>query len=142
MKRIEKYLRRRGTLPGSQLTIESYESGVLQLRLPNGRKQRVTVKRQADRYVFTSTVLGSRRARAAGLSPDRPRTLRNLAEFLWRRNHETDVVRFEHTRGGRILGRIEQIAKTADEEEITFYITRLAQECDRLEYLVTGQDQA
>jgi len=53
----------------------------------------------------------------------------------------TDVVEFALDESGRLIGRIEQVAEALNRNELEFYLTALAQECDRLEYLLTGRDQ-
>jgi hypothetical protein len=43
-------------------------------------------------------------------------------------------------RHNRLIGRIEHPASTLDAEELFFYESRLAIECDRLVYLLTGKN--
>jgi len=51
------------------------------------------------------------------------------------------VVEFTLDETGRLVGRIEQVAERLNHDELEFFLTSLAQECDRLEYLLTGRDQ-
>lgn len=65
----------------------------------------------------------------------------DLARRIWSQNRVSDVVEFALDESGRLIGRIEQVAETLNRNELEFYLTALAQECDRLEYLLTGRDQ-
>jgi hypothetical protein len=94
----------------------------------------VEIEREGEMYVLTSRVLGS--SRAADLSAfDR-------VQHVWRRNRENGVVELVLDSSGRVVGRIEQVAETLDREELEYYLGVLAEECDRLEYLLTGRDEA
>lgn len=64
-----------------------------------------------------------------------------LAQTLWTRNARTDVVAFHLDRWNRVVGRIDALAATLDEVEHAFYVRRLAEECDRLEVLLVGDDR-
>ncbi len=64
-----------------------------------------------------------------------------IAEKIWDRNRYSDVVEFCIDAGGELVGRVEQVADTLDPEELYFFLRRLAQECDRFEYLLTGKDE-
>ena len=135
MQAIKKVLTKHKTLPDTKYGIE-YEDGKVTVKFPNGRTQKLYIGLQDDRYILTSTVLGSRQLNRRFRSPKR------RAELLWRRNHETEVVTFTIDNHDRLIGLIDQVAGTMDPEEITFYVARLAQECDRLEYLLTGEDRS
>ena len=50
------------------------------------------------------------------------------------------MVNFTFDWHSRLIGRIEHPANTLDGEELLFYLSRLAIECDRLEYLLTGKN--
>ena len=67
------------------------------------------------------------------------RTCRPWRTGCGSRNRQTDVVNFTFDRHNRLIGRIEHPANTLDAEELFFYFSRLAIECDRLEYLLTGK---
>ena len=99
-----------------------------------GRKQKVRVRVDSDRYLLVSTVLGP--VRASRLSPQ------DLARLVFNANQNTDVVAFMVDRLGRFVGRIEQPRATLDREELRTYLLLLARECDRLEFLLTGRDIA
>jgi hypothetical protein len=92
----------------------------------------VWIRHRGDRYELSSTVIGKRRADE--------HEWEDLAERLWGRNRETDVVGFGLDGRGRVVGKIEQLAQSFDHGEIVYYLDRLAFECDRLEYVLTGCD--
>ena len=133
MDRIERLMANRESLPDSRLTV-SYEAGSARVELGGGRSQTVRIERDGDGYVFTSVVLGTVRA------DEHRQDLPALANRLWQRNRQTDVVNFTFDRHNRLIGRIEHPANTLDAEELYFYLSRLAIECDRLEYLLTGKN--
>lgn len=134
MDRIETLMAGREFLPDSQLRV-AYHAGCARIAFDGGRSQNVFVGRDRDRYVFTSVVLSAERV---------ARQRKNLSAFvdrLWRRNRQTDVVNFTFDRENRLIGRIEHPADTLDAEELYFYLSRLAIECDRLEFVMTGQNR-
>lgn len=119
-------------IPGTRLEAELAGDGLL-VRLPGGRSQRIRIEEQDGRLVLSSAVAPP--SALAHLSD------REIAEILWRRNRETDVVAFSLDPRSRLVGRIEQPSASAGEDEIAFYLARLALECDRLEFLLTGRDE-
>jgi hypothetical protein len=134
MDRIERLLGKVSTLPDSQLKV-SYQDGRAQIDLGSGRGQTVFIERDGDCYVLTSVVLGATRT---GQQSD---DLVTFAGTLWRRNRQTDVVNFIIDGQNRLVGRIDHPAETLDAAELFFYLARLAIECDRMEYLLTGENR-
>ena len=132
MRRVDELLKRMDTLPDTRLRV-SYKNGEAKMTFHNGRHQMVRIHLQEDRYVFVSPVLG--RNRIKKMSP------REIAEKMWDRNRHSDVVEFCIDKKGNLIGRVEHVAATLDPEELYFYLGRLAEECDRLEYLLTGKDK-
>ena len=98
------------------------------------RGQTVYMSTLDDMYVLTSVVLGTR---AVTKSPKR---WRRLALLAWQRNAEHQLVTFAFDRQDRLVGRIEHPAKYLDPEGLELYVTALARECDRFEYLLSGSD--
>ena len=119
-------------LPHSHVRVD-WEAPVATLSLGNARQQRVRIIRSNDYYQLSSIVLGRQQTRS--LSPKR------IAELVWLRNQETDVVAFGWDKRDRLVGRIDQLAETMDAEDLFFYLEMLALECDRLEWLITGEDK-
>jgi hypothetical protein len=132
MKRFERLLAELRELPGTKLKL-AYKGGEAVVSFPDGRTQTIRVCRVGDSYVLTSRVIGS--TRAGNMEPA------DLARQIWSRNRVTDVVEFALDESGRLIGRIEQVADALNRNELEFYLTALAQECDRLEYLLTGRDK-
>jgi hypothetical protein len=132
MKRFERLLADLRELPGTKLRL-AYKAGEAVVSFSDGRTQTIHVRRVGDSYLLTSRVIGS--TRAANMAPA------DLACQIWSRNRVTDVVEFALDDSGRLIGRIEQVADALNRNELEFYLTALAQECDRLEYLLTGRDQ-
>lgn len=134
MDRIETLMAGRQFLPDSKLSV-AYQAGCARIAFDGGRSQNVFVGRDRDRYVFTSVVLSAERV---------ARQRKNLYDFvdrLWRRNRQTDVVNFTFDQQNRLIGRIKHLANTLDADELYFYLSRLAIECDRLEFVLTGQNR-
>ncbi|MGA1994818.1 MAG: hypothetical protein ABSH45_03475 [Bryobacteraceae bacterium] len=132
MKRFEHLLAELRELPATKLSL-TYKSGEAVVSFPAGRTQTIRVRRVGDSYLLTSRVIGS--TKAGNMEPA------DLARQIWSRNRVTDVVEFALDESGRLIGRIEQVAEALNRNELEFYLTALAQECDRLEYLLTGRDQ-
>jgi len=131
MQKIREQLRRIKRLPHSRLKV-AVEDNEVTVTLPNGRHQHIEIKREGDQYVFTSIVLGK-------AETDRIKWL-DFAKRVWDRNRQSDVVAFHLDERDRLVGCIAQWVKTVDLEELQFYLACLARECDRMEYLLTGQD--
>ncbi len=131
MNKIAKLLRGTTRLPDSGAAVRRVGQRI-EVRFRNGRKQMVRIRRVGDRYELSSTVIGRRRADGLGWE--------DLAERLWGRNREADVVGFGLDGRGRVVGKIDQLAQTFDQEELVYYLDRLAFECSRLEWVLTGTD--
>lgn len=136
MNRIDDILKRMDVLPNTQIKV-SYRPGVAEMTLLGGRKQTVYIERGGGRYMLTSRVLGKQRVE----NFYEKYSERGLALTVWNRNNHSGVVEFAFDDAGRLVGRIAQVRETLDREELLFYLQRLAQECDRFEYLLTGKDQ-
>ena len=134
MDRIERLMAGKEFLPDSRLKVD-YRDGTANVKFDGGRSQTVCIERARDGYVFTSIVLGT--GRTEKLRKD----LSNFVDRLWRRNRHTDVVNFTFDRENRLVGRIEHPANTLDAEELFFYLSRVAIECDRMEYVLTGENR-
>ena len=65
---------------------------------------------------------------------------RRLAYRVWRKNAEKDLVSFAFDREDRLIGLIEQPLATMAPKELSFYVETVAKECDRFEYVLTGED--
>ncbi len=133
MNTVANILANRDSLPYSSLRLQ-YRAGQVQVLLPSGRSQNITITRDGLWYRMSSMVLGADTA----------------AEFLedsqslwwvWRRNANVDIVNFTLDKQGRLVGRVDQIAATMQEAELLFAISRLAIECDRMEYILVGRDR-
>ena len=97
----------------------------------NGRSQAVHLARKDDRYRFYSVVV-----HADEVKEDR----RLLAFRIWRRNGLKPVVLFMLDDRDRVIGLIEQPVASMHTRELGLYLETLARECDRFEYILTGDD--
>lgn len=97
----------------------------------DGRSQDIHLTQQRDRYVLSSVI-----AHTSAVNED----LRSLAYRLWRRNALKAVVTFTIDRRERVVGHIDQPIASVHDKELKFYLETLARECDRLEYILTGED--
>lgn len=109
-----------------------WKRGLVRVGFPNGRSQSVRYELDGDMYRFRSTILLP--AAAKSLDLDR------LAVELLERNRTTRVVTFSLTGNGHVEAWIDQRASTLYPDELRFYLTTLAAEADRLEYLLSGKD--
>ncbi len=64
-----------------------------------------------------------------------------ILQKIWERNNSVDLVGFAENNKGHLAGQIIQLETCLDYEEFEFYILSLARECDRLEYVLTGEDK-
>lgn len=101
----------------------------------SGRQQRVHLDLVDQRYIFSSVVVG------AAYVTRNDTHWRALAYRVWRKNCLKDLITFSFDPKDRLIGRIEQPASTLDENELEFYIQTVAEECDRFEYNLTGEDR-
>lgn len=128
LQRVDEAIRRHG-LPwrrwGSTVEVELWRGG---------RRQRVHLEREDDRYVLWSPVVGP------AIVTRSNREWAELAYRAWRKNSFKELVGFSFDRRNRLIGVIEQPAATLDHEELVLYIETLAQECDRFEHKLTGKD--
>ena len=133
MNTIADILGRHDVLPCSSLGLQ-YKAGQARVSLPNGRRQTIAICRDGQWYRMSSTVLGP--DKAAGFIDDGQGLW-----WIWQRNAHTDLVNFTLDKQGRLVGRVDQFAATMQEDELLFAISRLAIECDRLEYVLAGRDR-
>ena len=99
-----------------------------------GRHQTIRLKKKGADYVLTSVVLGS----AAVTKRDKEWS--RLAILAWQCNADQQLVAFGFDKRHRLVGQIRHPAEHLDPEELELYVTTLARECDRFEYLLTGRD--
>ena len=101
-----------------------------------GRHQSVLISDEGDEFVLTSVVLGSQQV-------TKPRKRwQQLTRLAWMRNADHQIVTFAFDRRHRLIGVIRHQKAYLDEAELELYIERLAVECDRFEYLLSGLDRA
>ena len=100
----------------------------------SGHRQTVHLDRVGDRYVLWSTVVG------ASYVTKSAKRWRDLAYRAWRKNALKELVAFSFDKRDQLIGVIEQPVATLDDEELVFYISTLAQHCDRFRYILTGRD--
>lgn len=101
----------------------------------SGRRQVVRVARDGEVYRFSSIVLPAAQVTRSD------RAWRLLAVRAWQRNARKTLVAFTFDDDDCLIGVIEQPAATLDAAELKFYVDVLARECDRFEYVLTGEDQ-
>ena len=99
------------------------------------RGQRIRISCEDSQYVFSTLVLGAAAVRR------RPDLRRRLAMQAWTRNAKTELVNFIFDRAGRLVGEIRHPADHLDAEELAIYLSILATEGDRFEYVLTGRDE-
>lgn len=99
------------------------------------RHQRVYLSLEEEFYFFVSVVLGS-----AAVTKNNQRWS-ELALMAWQRNADHELVTFAFDKHNRLVGLIRHPAEHLDAEELELFITTLARECDRFEYLIAGRDK-
>lgn len=75
----------------------------------------------------------------------RPAVLSHLDDpdlYAWRRNRLSDLVGFKIDARGRLIGEAWVPCEGLDAGEWHVYVHAVARACDRVEYLLTGRDEA
>lgn len=103
---------------------------LVEIRVNGRRSQKVEVNDDGDGYRAASVVAW----------PSRLRVLPDPEGFLWSKNRVTPLVTFRIDRRGRAIGEVLIPKAGLDAEEFIFIMNTLAMECDRLEYMITGND--
>ena len=101
----------------------------------SGRQQAIELDRKGSDYIFRSVVLSGTEV------TQNNKRWRELARLAWHRNSQQEVVAFGFDDSDRMIGQIRHPADYLDDEELEFYVSELAWECDRFEYLLTGEDR-
>ena len=100
----------------------------------HGRRHTVHLARKGDRYLFRAVVAG------AALIGGNDARRRELAYRIWRRNALKSVILFTIDGRDRVIGLVEQPVASMHDAELRSYVETLAKECDRFEYVLTGED--
>jgi hypothetical protein len=100
------------------------------VRLPDGRRHRVTIDELPDSYRLTARIA----SRATLSRLDAPEL------SIWLRNRALQLIGFHLDRSGRLLGSATVPRAALTPDEFLTYLHHLARECDRLEALITGAD--
>ena len=108
----------------------SIDGEAIDVELAEERRHRVQVRDGGSTYELLSIVA-------------QPRALESVEDpplLAWRRNRGSQLVGFRIDRYGRLVGEawVPKVGLTADEFQT--YVRRLAAECDRFEYQLTGKD--
>lgn len=102
----------------------------IDVKLANERRHRISVRDSGAVYELVSVV-----AHAAAL-----REVPDAALMTWRRNRSAQLVGFRIDKRGHLVGETWVPKAGLRAEEFQTYVRRLAAECDRFEYLLTGRD--
>jgi hypothetical protein len=100
------------------------------VKFGDGRRHRVTVKDEGDSYLIGGCV-----ARQAVVT-----SVPDLPVRAWTRNRATQLVGFRIDRRQRLVGEAWLPKEGITREEFQLYLRRVAFECDRFEYLLSGRD--
>jgi hypothetical protein len=105
----------------------------IEVRLPGGTRQVITVSEQGEALRCTSVIVGPKTLSAAA-EPDSP------LRYAWSRNRLSDLVSFGVDAGGRLIGEAWVPTAGLTAEEIGIYLHELARVCDWHEFRLTGSD--
>ena len=100
---------------------------------PNDRRQAIQYIQQDGDLDFASRIIGPRDVEAYGVE--------SLAQRVLLRNRAIEVVGFRITPKNWLEAWISHRLDTLQREELIFYLSRLAREADRFEYLLVGRDE-
>lgn len=99
-----------------------------------GRHQRIHIELAGSLWDFRTVVL-----RASEVTRT-DRGWRELAMRAWLRNDATNLVTFTFDKSDSLIGLIQHADAHLDADELELYLSVLAAECDRFEYLLGGLD--
>jgi len=102
--------------------------------LRGGREQRVAIRVRGDDCVLTSRATGR-----TWLSSQSARRVRQLLR-VWQQNANAELVGFSVDRKDRAFGLSRHPVECFDAEELRAYVVALVEQCDRLEWVLTGED--
>jgi hypothetical protein len=100
------------------------------VKLAENRHHRVTVRDSGATYELQAIV-----ARTATLNHSD-----DIPLLAWRRNRSSQLVGYRVDQRNRLIGEAWVPKAGLTTEEFRTYVLRLASECDRFEYLLTGMD--
>lgn len=106
------------------------DGDAIDVTLSAGRHHSVSVRDAGATYELQSVVA-------------RPGIVRDLGDVplrAWRRNRSSQLVGFRVDQRGRLVGEAWIPKAGLSAEEFQVYVRRVAAECDRFEYLLTGAD--
>jgi hypothetical protein len=115
------------TRSGTVVDIELWEGG---------RRQRVYVEPSLDSVHFWSLAAPARHVKQSD------KYWRALALRAWRKNASKEIVGFAFDRKDRLIGCADHPGIRLTNSDLRTYIEVLARECDHMEFLLTGDDQA
>jgi len=102
----------------------------IEVPLANKRSHRVFVEELAERLDLTARVAAARRLEA----------VEDVELLVWRRNARTRLVTFHVDRRGAVIGQVQLSREGLTRDELRLCVHTLANECDRMEHLLTGED--
>ncbi len=108
----------------------SCQGSTVQVELSNKRYHRVEILEENDGITLEGKIHGSYN----------PENYREFVLSLWEKNRAIDICGFAFKSNGVIVGRA--VVPTAGLTKILLqtYVRKVAVECDRLEYLLSGKD--
>ena len=136
MKRVREMVQALCSDPPPGLELRATAGGVEAVFEATERRQRVTIGIEGDQVALASVVLDRD-------AVTRSTTYwRELAVQAWERNRLTDLVLFGFDGDDNLVGRVNHPRATLDAPELRLYLQTLLEECDRFEYVLTGEDAA
>lgn len=109
----------------------SVEGDAVVVAFADGRHHRVEVRETDETYELRGIV--ARKAELEGV-PD-------VAIRAWRRNRTAQLVGFRIDQRGRLVGEGWTPKAGLAAQELLLLLRRVAAECDRFEYILTGKDR-
>lgn len=106
------------------------EGDTVEVRFKDERGHRVRVEKAVDGWTLTAKI-------ASGSALGR---LGEPEVFVWERNRTSQLVGFRIEKNDRLIGEAWVPEEGSTDDEFLLYLRTLAAEADRLEALLTGQD--
>lgn len=108
----------------------SCQESTVQVTLSNKRYHKVDILEENDGIILEGKIHGSYK----------PENFHEFLLSLWERNRAIDICGFAFKENGAVVGRASLPMAGLTKTLLQSYVRKVAVECDRLEYLLTGRD--
>ena len=117
-----------------EISCEEYKpivsKNLIEIPIGENRHHSIKVEEREDGYWLSGIVLKRQHQKSRG----------KLSILIWKRNRAANLAGFRFTKKGDIIGECFVPKAGLTKEEYDFCLSKLARECNRMEYVLTGED--